>query len=116
MKAKKTILAVLAGTAMLGMAAGAQARDGWAQIHRDTFHGGHYNNGHYGNGYRYGHWRPAPRVVVRPAPVYYGPRYAPAYYDPYYAPAPVYYQPAPVISGRFPIGHHSSIGISVPLY
>jgi hypothetical protein len=108
MKAKKIILAAFAGTALLA-AAGAQARDGWAQIHRDTFHRGHSNHGHYGNGH-YRHY--APRVVVRPA------------YRPYYRPAPVYYAPppayyygprAPVVYGQIPLGHHSSIGFSLPL-
>ena len=110
MNAKKTILAVLAGTAMLGVAAGAQAHDGWRN----------HNHGYYGNGYR--HY--APRVVVRATPVYYGPRYyAPTYYDPYYAPAPAYYAPppayyapAPAIYGRIPLGHRSSLGFSLPLY
>ena len=108
MKAKKTILAVLAGTAMLGVTVGAQARDGWRDIHRDTFHrGGHYNHGHHGHGHR--HY--APRVVVRPA---YRPYYRPA--PVYYAPPPsYYYEPAPVIYGRIPLGHHSSIGFSLPL-
>jgi hypothetical protein len=112
MKAKKTILAVLAGTALLGAAAGAQARDGWAQIHRDFYHRGDHR-GHYDRGNHYGHYYRAPRAVY-PAPVYYGP---PRYYAPrYYAPAPVYYEPAPVVYGRVPLGNHSSIGFSIPLY
>ena len=100
---KKIFLAAIAGTALLA-ASGAQARDG----HRDN---GYRNHGGYSNNYRYY----APRVVVRPAYSYYAPRYMPpAPY--YYTPAPVYYQPAPALYGRIPLGHHSSIGFSLPLY
>jgi hypothetical protein len=58
-----------------------------------------------------GRWDPG--VVVRAAypynPYYYAPRYV--------APAPYYYAPpAPVVYGRIPVGHHASIGISVPLF
>lgn len=104
MNAKKTILAAFAGTALLA-AAGAQARDG------------HWDQGYRDHGYHHGYYRPyyAPRVVVRPA-YYYPTYYAPRYVDPYYvAPAPVYYQPAPALYGRIPLGHHSSIGFSLPL-
>jgi len=105
---KKIFLAALAGTALLA-ASGAQARDG-----RD----GRWDNGYRSHGsYNYGYHRHyAPRVVVRPAYSYYAPRYvapAPYYYAP---PAPVYYQPAPALYGRIPLGHHSSIGFSLPLY
>ena len=100
MKTRKIALAIAAG-ATLFAATGAQAYDGrWDR----GYHNGHYR--HYG-----------PRVVVRAAyPYYYAPRYvapAPYYYAP---PAPVYYQPAPAIYGRFPVGHHASIGFNVPLY
>jgi len=38
----------------------------------------------------------------------------PVYYT---APAPYYYAPpAPAIYGQIPLGHHSSIGFSLPLY
>ena len=96
MNAKKIILAAFAGTALIA-AAGAQARDGWRDIHRDTFHrGGHSDHGHYNQGHRgNGHYR------------HHAHRH--------YAPAPVYYEPAPVIYGRIPLGHHSSIGFSLPL-
>jgi hypothetical protein len=105
MKAKKIILAAVAGTALLA-AAGAQARDGrWDNGHRD-------NGRHYGQHHHHG-----ARVVVRPAyRPYYAPRYVaatPYYYAP---PPPVYYQPAPAIYGRIPLGHNASIGFSVPLY
>jgi hypothetical protein len=113
MKAKKTLLAVLAGTAMLGVTVGAQARDGWREIHRDAFHGGHGKHGHYNQGHRgHGHYRHHAHRHYAPAPVYYAPRY---YAPRYYAPAPVYYEPAPVIYGRIPLGHHSSIGFTLPL-
>jgi hypothetical protein len=107
MKAKKIILAAFAGTALLA-AAGAQARDHWRDGHRGDGHyrHGHYNHGHHGHGHR--HY--APRVVVRPA---YRPYYRPA--PVYYAPPPYYYAPAPAIYGRIPLGHHSSIGFSLPL-
>ena len=86
MLTKKIAMAAIAGTALLA-ASGAYARDDhrWGYGQRD--HG------------RY-HHRHAPRVVVRPAPVYY---YAP---EPvYYAPQPAYYAPPrPVIYGTLPIG------------
>jgi hypothetical protein len=47
---------------------------------------------------------PARPVVVAPAPVYYAP------------PAPAYYRPAPAVYGQIPVGHHASIGFSLPLY
>ena len=81
--AKKAICILISGAA-LGMAAPAFAdrgHDHWDRSH----HYGHYYGGYYGPRYY------APRVVVAPAPVYYGaydPYYAPAYYAPgYYAPA-----------------------------
>ncbi len=73
MKLKKTMLAVLAGSAAIA-AAPAFADNGW---HRGWHHG-----------------HPAPRVVVS-APVYY----APPPRVVYYSPAPVYHVPAPVVSG-----------------
>ena len=109
MNAKKTILAAFAGTALLAAASvQAQGRDGrWDHGYRD--HG--YNHSYYRH--------TGARVVVRPSYSYYAPRYVAPYYAPapvYYQPAPVYYAPAPAIYGRFPLGHHSSIGFSLPLY
>ena len=93
MLAKKIAIAAIAGTALLA-ASGAYAR------HDSRWDGRHsYNSGyrHYGyNSYRY-----APRVVVRPAPVYYYMPPAPVYYTP----EPYYYEPSPVIYGRVPIGN-----------
>lgn len=77
--AKKAICVLISGAA-LGMAAPAFAdrgHDHWDRGH----HYGHYYGGYYGPRYY------APRVVVAPAPVYYGA------YDPYYAPG-AYYAPA----------------------
>jgi hypothetical protein len=87
MKLKKTILAVLSGSAALA-AAPVFADNGW---HRGWQHERHeWRHGHAG-----------PRVVVR-APVYYAPPPRVVYYSPapvYYAPAPVYQTPAPIVSG-----------------
>ena len=112
MNTKKAIIAAFAGTALLA-AAGvqAQSRDGrWD-------HGGYRDHGYNHSHYRYGG---GARVVVRPSySYYYGPRYVAPYYAPapvYYQPAPVYYSPAPAIYGRIPLGHHSSLGFSLPLY
>jgi hypothetical protein len=78
---KKTILAALAGTALLASNAALADRD-------------HYRHKHYKVKHHYVQHRPVvhhyhhrPVVVHRPAPVYYHP--APVYYQP----APVYYQP-----------------------
>ncbi|MGE5639300.1 MAG: hypothetical protein ACM30H_04335 [Clostridia bacterium] len=81
MKLKKTILAVLAGSAALA-AAPVFADNGW---HRGWRHHEHY----------------APRFIVQ-EPVYYAPPPRVVYYSPapvYYAPAPVYRTPAPIVSG-----------------
>ena len=103
MNLKKLALAVAAGSTLL-VAAPAFAdhrdhRDGW----RGSSHNGrayqhrnhrHYNPGHYR---ARGYYMPPPR----------------AYYTP---PAPYYYAPrTPVIYGQIPLGHHSSIGFSLPL-
>jgi|SRR6185503_17684272 len=90
MLTKKTALAVLAGTALLA-ATGAYARDDdrWGRG-QGYGHRNHWNQ----------HYRYAPRIVVRAAPVYY---YAPA--PEYYPPQPVYYAPPrPVLFGTLPIG------------
>jgi hypothetical protein len=85
--AKKALCILISG-ATLGVAAPAFAdrgHDGWDRGH-------HYGQRYYGG---YGPRYYAPRVVVAPAPVYYGaPAYAPAYgaYGSYY-PQP-YYNPA----------------------
>jgi hypothetical protein len=100
MNGKRLALALATGATLLA-ATGAQAHDGrWDR----GYHNGHYR--HYG-----------PRVVVQPAyPYYYAPRYvapAPVYYAP---PPPVYYRPAPAVYGQIPVGHHATIGFSLPLY
>ena len=95
MLAKKIAIAAIAGTALLA-ASGAYARHDGRWDGRHSYNS--YNSGyrHYGyNSYRY-----APRIVVRPAPVYYMPP-APVYYTP----EPYYYEPSPVIYGRVPIGN-----------
>ena len=99
MKLKRTMLAVLAGTAAM-VSVPALADNG---RHGGDRHWKHHRHGHHG----YSHAPraffvvPPPRVVyapqvVYPAPVYYP---APSYYQPapVYAPAPVY----PGISIRF---------------
>ena len=93
MLTKKIAMAAIAGTALLA-ASGAYARhdDRWGRGPQAGY--GHRYHGQH-------HYRYAPRLVVRPAPVYY-------YYAPepvYYPPQPVYYAPRrPVIYGTLPIG------------
>ena len=98
MKLKKTLLAVLAGSAA-AVALPAFADNGW--------HGGwrHHQHRHY--------YAPAPRVVYVPAPrVYYAPPPAVVYAPPprvvypapvYSAPAPVYVQPGVSIRFNLPL-------------
>ena len=95
MNLKKLALAAAAGTTLLAAA--------------PAFAQSHWNQG-YSRHAPYRHYH-RPRVhYYAPAPVYYAP--APVYY----APPPYYYAPrSPVIYGRIPIGHHSSIGFSLPL-
>jgi hypothetical protein len=102
MKAKNILMAGMAGAALLA-AAGAQANDGWRHGHRGH---AHYKHQHYKH-HHHGH------VVVRPARVYYAPRYyAPA--PVYYAPAPVYYRPAaPVLYGNIPVSPDLNVGFRV---
>lgn len=101
MDLKKLALAAAAGTTLLAAApAFADHRD-----HRDSWRGSSHSwrapQRHHD--YRPGHYRA--RGYYMPAPrVYYTP------------PAPYYYAPrSPVIYGQFPLGHHSSIGFSLPL-
>ncbi|MDP2334665.1 MAG: hypothetical protein Q8M19_28640 [Reyranella sp.] len=65
------LAACVASVAILGLAGGAEAGDGWKKKGR-----GYYAPGYYGPGY----------VKVPPGHVRY-----------YYAPAPVYYAPRPVV-------------------
>jgi len=91
MNLKKTMLAVLAGSAAM-VSLPVLADNGWhgERDRWDHDRWEHRHHGYYG-GYRYA-----------PPPVAYGPRViyaAPAYYPPapvyYYPPAPVYYYPPP---------------------
>jgi hypothetical protein len=102
MNLKKLALAAAAGTTLLA-AAPVFAHSDWGPEY-----------GWRGNYYRHHYYRP--RVVYAPAPYYYAPRRV--YYAPrpvYYEPRPAYYEPRPVIYGRIPLGHHSSVGFSLPL-
>lgn len=102
MNLKKLALAAAVGTTLLAAApAFAQSRyehrDRWSgpsQSWRAPYHRPHYYPGYYrARGY-----------YMPPPPVYYTP------------PEPYYYAPrTPVIYGRIPLGHHSSIGFSLPL-
>jgi hypothetical protein len=99
MNLKKIALALAAGTTLL--AAAPVFAD---PPHRAPAHGwrAHHYRPYYYPGYVY---YPARPVVVAPPPVYYAP-----------PPAPVYYRPAPAVYGQIPVGHHASIGFSLPLY
>ena len=97
MDLKKLALAAAAGTTLLAAApAFADHRDHWrgSPGWRAPQHRQHYY--HPGNYRARGYYMPPPRV----------------YYTP---PAPYYYEPRPVIYGRIPLGHHSSIGFALPL-
>jgi len=100
MNLKKLALAAAAGTTLLAAApAFADHRD-----HRDGWRGDSRNwrAQHHRHGHHYPHYRA--RGYYMPPPVYYT------------TPAPYYYAPrSPVIYGQFPLGHHSSIGFSLPL-
>jgi hypothetical protein len=107
MKLKKTMLAVLAGTAAM-VSVPAFADNGW--------HGGH----RHWNDHRHGYYNaprafvvvPPPRVVYAPQVVYAAP---PAYYPaPAYYPGPTYYQPAPVYAPA-PVAPGISIRFRLPL-
>ena len=102
MKARKIVLALAAGTTLLAAAPAFADPPHWAPAHgwRAKHHHPHY----YYRAPAYVYY-PARPVVVVPPPVYYAP-----------PPAPVYYRPAPVVYGRIPVGHHASIGFSLPLY
>lgn len=105
MNLRKLALVAAAGTTLLVAApAFADHRDHWRdQSHgwRAPQHRPHHNYGHH-YGHHYGHYRT--RGYYMPPPrVYYTP------------PAPYYYEPRPVIYGRIPLGHHSSIGFALPL-
>jgi len=100
MNLKNLALAVAAGTTLLAAApAFADHRD-----HRDNWRGSSHSWRAPHHRHYYSHYR-APRHYMPPPRVYYTP------------PAPYYYAPpAPVIYGQIPLGHHSSIGFSLPLY
>jgi hypothetical protein len=99
MKARKIVLALAAGTTLLAAAPVFADPPRWAPAHGWRAH--HYRPYYY-PGYVY---YPARPVVVAPPPVYYAP-----------PPAPVYYRPAPAVYGQIPVGHHATIGFSLPLY
>jgi hypothetical protein len=111
MKLKRTMLAVLAGTAAM-LSLPALADNGRHGGHR---HGNDHRHGHgHSHGHGYGHYS-APRafVVVPPPRVVYAPRVvypAPVYYHP----APRYYQPAPVYAPA-PVSPGISIRFRLPL-
>ena len=102
MKARKIVLALAAGTTLLA------AAPAFADPpHRAPAHGWraqHYRPHYYYRAPTYVYY-PVRPVVVAPPPVYYAP-----------PPAPVYYRPVPAVYGRIPVGHHASIGFSLPLY
>jgi hypothetical protein len=100
MKLKKTMLAVLAGTAAM-VSVPALADSGRHDGHR---HWDHRHHGYY-NAPRAFVVVPPPRVVYAPQVVYP----APAYY-----PAPRYYQPAPVYAPA-PVAPGISIRFQLPL-
>jgi len=92
MKLKKTLLAVLAGSAA-AVAVPAFADNGW---HRGWEHHRHF----------------APRVVVVPAPrVYYAPAPVVVAPAPVYAPAPRVVYPAPVYAAPAPV--YAQPGVSI---
>jgi hypothetical protein len=101
MDLKKLALAAAAGTTLL-VAAPAFAdhrdhRDGWRASSQNWRAPHHRHHHHYRGHYRArGYYMPPPRVYYTPPPAYY-------------------YEPSPVIYGRLPLGHHSSIGFSIPL-
>ena len=101
MNFKKLAIAAAVGTTLLAAApAFAQSR----HDHRDNWRGSshswrsdHRHHNYHGYYRARGYYMPPPR----------------AYYTP---PAPYYYAPrSPVIYGQIPLGHHSSIGFSLPL-
>ena len=101
MNLKKLALAAAAGTTLLAAApAFADHRD-----HRDNWRGSSHGwraPAHRHHSYHPGYYRA--RGYYMPPPVYYT------------TPAPYYYAPrSPVIYGQIPLGHHSSIGFSLPL-
>ena len=110
MNLRKLALVAAAGTTLLVAApAFADHRDSWreqshgwrAPQHRPHHDYGNHNRHHYRH--QYGHYR-ARGYYMPPAPVYYTP------------PEPYYHAPrTPVIYGQIPLGHHSSIGFSLPL-
>jgi len=109
MKARKIVLALAAGTTLLAAAPAFADPPRWAPAH--GWRAQHYRPHHYYPAPAYVYY-PARPVVVAPPPVYYAP--PPVYYAP--PPAPAYYRPVPAIYGRVPVGHHATIGFSLPLY
>jgi hypothetical protein len=98
MKLKRTMLAALAGTAVVASVP-ALADNGWHEGHD------HWNRYH---GYRY-----APRAVfVAPPRVAYAPQVV--YPAPVYYPAPRYYQ-APPVYAPAPVSPGVSIRLRLPL-
>ena len=102
MNAKKIALTLAAGATLLVAAPVFADPPHWAPAH--GWRAKHHHPHHYYRAPAYVYY-PARPVVVVPPPVYYAP-----------PPAPVYYRPAPAIYGRIPVGHHASIGFSLPLY
>jgi hypothetical protein len=108
MKLKKTMLAILAGTAAM-VSVPALADNG---RHEGRRHWDHRQHGHY-NAPRAFVVVPPPRVVYAPPPrVVYAPQVV--YPEPVYYAAPRYYQPAPVYAPP-PVGPSISIGFRLPL-
>ena len=100
MKLKRTMLAVLAGTAAM-VSVPALADNGRHGGHR------HWNYSHHGY-----HYAPRAFVVVPPPRVVYAPQVV--YPAPVYYPAPRYYQPAPVYAPA-PVYPGISIRFRLPL-
>ena len=102
MNTRKIALALAAGTTLLAAAPVLADPPHWAPAH--GWRAKHHHSHHYYRAPAYVYY-PARPVVVVPPRVYYAP-----------PPAPLYYRPAPAIYGQIPVGHHASIGFSLPLY
>jgi hypothetical protein len=113
MKLKRTMLAVLAGTAAIVSAPafadrGSHEGHGW-RGEESGWHEGHGWRGEHGYHHGY-YYAPRPRVIYAPQSVYSAPAYYPP--APAYSPAPTYYQPAPVYA---PVAPGISIRLRLPL-
>ena len=102
MKTGKIVLALAAGATLLAAAPAFAEPPHWAPA--QGWRARHVHPHYYYRAPAYVYY-PARPVVVVPPPVYYAP-----------PPAPVYYRSAPALYGRIPVGHHASIGFSLPLY